>query len=87
MRTKHYDVVRISNHLKKHKISIKSLSSITSINESKLKRILSGRQSLTLEDRDAIYSALGFPEHPFIGLSDEVVLALTVLINRIRKGA
>lgn len=55
----HQDIEILKLLAKKKRLSYQKLNELTGIGESKLKRLFSGRQDMTLNDRDKIITALG----------------------------
>ncbi|MDW6094194.1 helix-turn-helix domain-containing protein [Vibrio rhizosphaerae] len=58
----HPTVIFIRKILKSKGLSYARLATLSGIDESKIKRVLSGRQSMTLEMRDQIMVVLGVAE-------------------------
>ncbi|MDW6005514.1 helix-turn-helix domain-containing protein [Vibrio mangrovi] len=58
----HPTVIFIRKILKNKGLSYAQLATLSGIDESKIKRVLSGRQPMTLEMRDQIMSVLGIAD-------------------------
>ncbi|WP_193264806.1 helix-turn-helix domain-containing protein [Vibrio navarrensis] len=58
----HPTVIFIRTTLKDRGISYARLSELTGLDESKIKRVLSGRQAMSLDTRDKIFSSLGIAD-------------------------
>ncbi|SHO54437.1 hypothetical protein [Vibrio quintilis] len=58
----HPTVVMIRNTINSRSISYSKLSEMSGIGLSRIKRIMSGHQKMTLEDRDQLFAALSISE-------------------------